>query len=84
MKKAPYSHDVAQYDPIPKSTKERALADFIGTPAYQSVFAGHQPKTHVSKAHFATLVVPNHKPAFKSMPAHLGMLPSFGTKYAGL
>ena len=78
-----YVHEVAQYDPIPKMTKEQMLANRIGTPAYQMVFAGHQPKTNIPKSHFASLVKPSHR-VYKSMPAHLGMLPTYGTKFAGL
>jgi hypothetical protein len=75
--------EIAKYDPIPPMTKEQIFANRIGTPAYQIIFADHQPKTTVPKSHFASLVEKYHGVHRKSA-GHGGMLPVFGTKFAGL
>lgn len=45
----------------------------IGTPAYQVIHAGDQPKSLVAEKHYSTLVSKAMHPAPKTMPKHLGM-----------
>ncbi len=75
--------EIAKYDPIPPMTKEQMFANRIGTPAYQMVFADHQPKTTVPKAHFMAAVSKHVGPHFKSMGTP-GMNQVPGSKFSGL
>lgn len=61
------------YNPFPPMSAREVMQAKIGTPAYQVIHAGDQPKSLVPEKHYASLVSKADHPAPKTMAKHLGM-----------
>ena len=61
------------FNPFPAMSHRESVQAKIGTPAYQVIHAGDQPKSLVPEKHYASLVKKAHHPAPKTMAKHLGM-----------
>ena len=62
------------FNPFPAMSHREVVQAKIGTPAYQVIHAGDQPKSLVPEKHYASLVTKAMRPRPKTMPKHLGML----------
>jgi hypothetical protein len=61
------------FHPFPPMSHREVVQAKIGTPAYQVIHAGDQPKSLVSEGHYSSLVMKAMRPAPKTMAKHLGM-----------
>lgn len=60
---------------FPQMTATELKQDLIGTPAFQLISAGNQPKSLVPNSAYAAMVKPAMRPTPATMPKKLGQVP---------